>query len=264
MWQFLLRHLARQVRTLPATQAATRSLGVLIGKETNGPEVYADRIKRDLHLPDYGDAWSLYASDPAYWERRYGPTLKPDPGGDIVQDSARAAGIPSRYNGFEYGYLEPGGQPVSANSAAPSYSPNQVVNHRFGNWGSSPAASAPPAASGTSDSFDNRFGKWGLAPADNFNSSSSPALRELKKYRSSAVPEIPSALSSRMAPLLSALSSPDRRDFDFDVSGLPIWTRNALAYQPQNGSPVIAPTDENAAPDDPRNVRVLGARLARY
>ena len=97
----LLRQLLRQARTMPAKQTATRGLGVLISKEANGPEAYADRIKRDFHLHDYADAWSLYASDPAYWEKRYGPALKPNPGNDIVHDSVRAAGIPSRYNVFE-------------------------------------------------------------------------------------------------------------------------------------------------------------------
>ncbi len=69
---------------MPAKQTATRGLGVLISKEANGPEAYADRIKRDFHLHDYADAWSRYASDPAYWERWYAPPPRPDPRAEIV------------------------------------------------------------------------------------------------------------------------------------------------------------------------------------
>lgn len=267
MWEFLLRQLLRQARTMPAKQAATRGLGLFISKEANGPEAYADRIKRDFHLRDYADAWSLYASDPAYWEKRYAPAPKPDAANEILHDSVRAAGVPGRYNVIEYGYPEPGRLRASANFAPPdegSSDPNAVVNNRFGNWGSSPAAVAPPTAPGTPDSFSDRFGKWGSAPADNFKNSSSPILRELKKYRSSAVSEVPGSLPFETASLSSVSSSPEGRDLDFDASGLPAWMRNALAYAPRSGPAVIASPVENAAPEEPRNVRVLSARLSRY
>jgi hypothetical protein len=229
MWEFLFRQLLRQAERLPAKRIGSALAGELFTREANGPEAYADRIKRDFHLHDYADAWFRYASDPAYWERWYAPAPKPDTREEILHDSVRAAGVPSRYNVIEYGYPEPGGE--LANSAPPdegSADPNNVVNDRFGNWGSS-AAVAPPNASGSSDSFNDRFGRWGLAPADSFNNSSSPILRELKKYRSSAVPGVSSSLPSESASLPSASSTLDSHDLDFDVSDLPSWMRNALA-----------------------------------
>jgi hypothetical protein len=60
MWNFLAR-------------AGVSLAGLQFIKKVNAPEVYADRIKRDFHLHDYADAWNLYASDPAYWERYYNP-----------------------------------------------------------------------------------------------------------------------------------------------------------------------------------------------
>ncbi len=72
-------------------------------RELNARDVHVDRIKRDFRLHDYADAWNLYASDPAYWQRYYNPAADdPDPKGTLVRDSAAAAGIPSRRDVFEY------------------------------------------------------------------------------------------------------------------------------------------------------------------
>ncbi len=253
MWQYLLRQFLQAVQ-LAARQGPG---GIIFSTPVNRPEAYADRIKRDVGLHDYADAWSRYASDPAYWEKYYAPLPKPDAHQEILHDSVRAAGVPSRYNVFEYGYPESGAESASANSAPPderSSDPDKVVNDRFGDWGVSPAADAPPVAPGPSDSFNDRFGKWGSAPADNLDNPRSPVLRELQKFRKSEVPEAPGPVAS------------DRHNLDFDVSGLPLWMLNALAYRPRNESGVAAPSDKHAilAPDDPRKVRMLGARLARY
>jgi hypothetical protein len=96
MWEFLAKQLLRQ--------AGTRIGGKFFNDEANGPEAYADRIKRDFHMHDYADAWALYASDPAYWEKYYRPLPDPDAKGMMVQDSAASAGVPSRNNVFEYGF----------------------------------------------------------------------------------------------------------------------------------------------------------------
>ena len=63
MWDFIVRQLLRET--------GRKIGGRFFNDEVNGPEVYADRIIRDFRLPDYADAWALYDSDRAYWERWY-------------------------------------------------------------------------------------------------------------------------------------------------------------------------------------------------
>jgi hypothetical protein len=99
------------------------------------------RIKRDFHLQQYNDALALYASDPDYWERWYAPPPSPDPAAEIQHDSVMAAGVPSRYNVFEYGYPKP-----SAPSGEDFFNPNKVVNDRIGNWRYFPTTVASPNA----------------------------------------------------------------------------------------------------------------------
>jgi hypothetical protein len=164
----------------------------------------------------------------------------------------------------------------SPSNATPSSAGGRLgsFNSRFGSWGSFPFGLAlppvpnPPAARDPADSFNDRFGTWGSAPADSFDNPHSPVLRELQNYRRAAVSEgasSPPAVDTASLPSVrSGPIAPDHDDPGFDMSGLPSWMRDALAYQPQNGSAAIASADEDVAPDDPRNVRVLGARLARY
>lgn len=104
MWEFLLRQLLNQA----ARTAGGKAAGQFFNDEANGPEAYADRIKRDFGLQDYADAWKLYNSDRAYWERYYSPPPEPDWNSASIQDSAAAAGVPSRNNVFEYGFPESG------------------------------------------------------------------------------------------------------------------------------------------------------------
>ena len=97
MWDFLARQLLKE--------AGRKIGGRFFNDEANGPEVYADRIKRDFGLREYADAWALYDSDRAYWERYYdGRPREPDWQQTAVRDSAAAAGVPSRNNVFEYGF----------------------------------------------------------------------------------------------------------------------------------------------------------------
>jgi hypothetical protein len=120
VWNFLAREAAKRIG---GTIAANKIAGT---DAANEPEAYADRIKRDFHLHDYADAWALYDSDRTYWENYYYPR----PNGsawntESVQDSAAAAGVPSRNNVFEYGFPE-------ANSAQPSIGEAPRVGSRNG------------------------------------------------------------------------------------------------------------------------------------
>lgn len=106
MWSFLGRQFLKGV--------GRKAGGQFFNDELNGPEVYADRIKRDFHLDDYADAWALYDSDRAYWHRYYGPLPSGLSGKEaFVRDSAAAAGVPSRRNVFEYGFPEAASAPRS-------------------------------------------------------------------------------------------------------------------------------------------------------
>ena len=73
------------------------------GDPLNEDEAYVDRMKRDFHIDDYYRALDLYNSDPAYWQQYYRPLPSPDPARERIRDSAAAAGVPSRYNVWEYG-----------------------------------------------------------------------------------------------------------------------------------------------------------------
>ena len=99
MWNVLAREAAKRIG---GTIAANKIASI---DEANGPDVYADRIKRDFHLHDYADACALYDSDRAYWQNYYHPRPNsPAWSGEFVRDSAAAAGVPSRNNAFEYGF----------------------------------------------------------------------------------------------------------------------------------------------------------------
>jgi hypothetical protein len=102
MWEFLARQLLKQA-----------GKKAVFNDEANGPEAYADRIKRDFKLDDYAGAWALYDSDRAFWERYYRDLPRPDAKSDFVQDSAAAAGFPGRNNVFEYGFPGPVRPPMS-------------------------------------------------------------------------------------------------------------------------------------------------------
>jgi hypothetical protein len=115
MWHFILRHALEQAARQPYKRAGSKLAGAFFTDEANGPEWYADRIKRDYRLPEYADAWEMYASDPAYWEKYYNPPPSVAIGKEaFVRDSAAHAGISSRYNTFENEFPEPGSAPTAA------------------------------------------------------------------------------------------------------------------------------------------------------
>ena len=133
MWNFLAREAAKRIG---GSVAANKIVGV---DEANGPEVYADRIKRDFHLHDYAVAWALYDSDRAYWENYYRPRPNvPAWNAEMVRDSAAAAGVPSRNNVFEYGFPQANSE---QSSIVPAPSPQMSV---FATG--APAISFSPAA----------------------------------------------------------------------------------------------------------------------
>lgn len=126
----------------------------------NGGEWYVDRIKKDYRLPEYADALSMYASNPAYWERYYDPP----PGGPVgkeafVRDSAAHAGAPSRYNVLEYGFPESGSVPIAANPTP--------VSLRRGSWRDAFVRDSAAAAGVPSryNVFEYGFPDSGWAPA---------------------------------------------------------------------------------------------------
>jgi hypothetical protein len=148
MWQFLGRRLLG---------AAVGQIGSrFFNDEANGPEVYADRIKRDFGLNDYADAWTLYQSDPAYWQSYYsGRPHEPDWKNTAVRDSAAAAGVPSRNNVFEYDFPQAApGQTGSEEGAPPRKltrqpaQPTQSTIAGAGAGGVTAPENADPAAAG--------------------------------------------------------------------------------------------------------------------
>ena len=111
MWEFLAKQLLKQ---------AGKNIGnSFFSDEASGPEVYADRIKRDFKFNDYAEAWALYDSDREFWERYYRELPSPDWKKVTVQDSAAAAGVPSRNNVFEYGFPESRSVPNPSSEAPP-------------------------------------------------------------------------------------------------------------------------------------------------
>jgi hypothetical protein len=170
MWEFLIRQLLKEVGRTAASK--------FFGNEANRPEAYADRIKRDFHLHDYADAWALYNSDPAYWERWYAPQRSSAWNTEIQHDSARAAGTPSRYNVLEYGYPELDRQPPTAAAGTQSTLAKSIRRQ------SSPmldTRSAAPLAPGYHDSFNDRVGNRTF-PQVNTAGAASRNIRVLSSY----------------------------------------------------------------------------------
>lgn len=98
MWELVAKQILKQ---------AGKKIGNnFFSDEANGPEAYADRIKRDFKFNDYAEAQAVYDADPAFWERYYRELPSPDWKKTTIQDSAAAAGVPSRNNVFEYGFPE--------------------------------------------------------------------------------------------------------------------------------------------------------------
>lgn len=150
MWNFLLRQLLQQGRRAPFKRAGKDLAGLFFADELNAPEAYADRIKRDLRLKDYADAWNLYSSDPAYWERYYNPPPSdPEWKDTFVRDSAAGAGIPSRRNVFEYGYPGSAAEQLLS-EGMPRHMPDNADSFadRFGSWRSVPPGGVPAPSSG--------------------------------------------------------------------------------------------------------------------
>lgn len=113
MWDFLVRQLLKE--------AGRKIAGKLFNDELSGPEAYADRIKRDFHLQDYADAWALYDSDRAHWERYCSTRPSVD------------EGLDGRFG--KWGSMPAGNGPL------PGSDRSESLDKRFGNWSSVPAGS---------------------------------------------------------------------------------------------------------------------------
>ncbi len=113
MWDFIARQALKEVARQPFKRLGSKLGASLFSDEANAPEKYADRIKRDFRIADYADAWTLYTSDPAYWERYYDPPPNEPAAADvIVRDSATQANIRNRNNVFEYDFPGPSSKPL--------------------------------------------------------------------------------------------------------------------------------------------------------
>jgi Peptidase family M23 len=109
------------------------------------------------------------------------------------------------YNPFSISNPAPAALALNA-SAAPNW-----FDDRFGKWGSTPTAAAPPAASNAPANFDERFGNWGSNPASGAGDGGSPAVAA----PSTANPPAP-------PPVLGLVSGqPMRFDFPPSIFGLP-------------------------------------------
>jgi hypothetical protein len=105
-------------------------------------------------------------------------------------------------------------------------------NGRLGNWASSPADAAPPLVPDSPNSFDDRFGAWGSVPAGQFGRPSSPVVRELLKYKRSALPDTPAVSTS-------AEDVPSRRGSFGRLSGsqVPSFASGDASSDPQPHPP---------------------------
>jgi hypothetical protein len=71
MWQLFLERLMSGVQR-QAVKQGVRGVGLGLIGGLNKPEAYADRIDREFNLRNYAEAWNLYDSNRAYWEKLYG------------------------------------------------------------------------------------------------------------------------------------------------------------------------------------------------
>jgi len=154
-----------------------------------------------------------------------------------IRESARAAGVPSRYNVWEYGYPEPNGEMT----AQPI--PGSDVN-------SSSTTGANP--SDHPDSFDDRFGNWPVRP----DSPPTPSLN-----RSDAAPPsrpgAPAALQGLARHFADILMSRD------GASLLLPPEPTASNFQDQNDSATVGPNGYSPSSDaDDRRflTRFVGGR----
>jgi len=152
VWDFLVRQIARQA----FKQGGKQAFGI-IADPLNESEVYVERIKRDFHIDDYYKALELYNSDPAYWQQYYRPPPRLDAAFERIRDSVAMAGVPSRYNVWEYDYPDANSNPSSPNPAstsksgqaaspvapAPAFAPDAVYSPMGDFYGNFPPVTEP-------------------------------------------------------------------------------------------------------------------------
>jgi len=163
MWEFLLRQILRHELKKGAEKAIPNDPFSLMPEPTNEREAYVGRVKKDFHIDDYYDALKLYNSDPAYWQQYYRPLPSPDPAYERIRDSAAMAGVPSRYNVWEYGY--PDETTNSGIPRSPSNDPAPLTGKK-----SESSGSAEPTALAATDASDAPMSLFSyLMSTGNFN-----------------------------------------------------------------------------------------------
>jgi hypothetical protein len=217
VWNFLVRQILRQA----LKRGAKQELGLGIGGDPlNEDEAYVDRMKRDFHIDDYYKALELYNSDPSYWRQYYRPLPSPDPAHERIRDSAAMAGVPSRYNVWEYGYPDETTNSVIPQS--PSNNPAPPTGKK-----SESSGSAEPTARAATDASDAPMSLFSyLMSTGNFNGAvpTSPA---------NAAPSGPPSFQTA-----SALRPSTTRDAS--DTGQPRFLLGRT-YDPSQGSPLAAP-----------------------
>ncbi|WJR76495.1 hypothetical protein [Bradyrhizobium sp. NP1] len=160
MWQLILENLMREVQRQATKQAAgLTGRGIASGffnSELNKPEAYADRIMREFHLRDYGQAWNLYDSNRAYWEKLYG--------NDPLNSTNHPASPPSSLLPRQPGAPDPGYNPLNpapmgANVLGPfgtggQFVPGSATSSRplYGTQSPVPPPDGPTSLDATDDS----------------------------------------------------------------------------------------------------------------
>jgi len=222
VWNVLAREAAKRIG---GTIAANKIAGI---DEANGPEVYADRIKRDFHLHDYADAWALYDSDRAYWRNYYHPRPNsPAWSGEFVRDSVAAAGIPSRNNVFEHGFPESNPERASITEVSP--------------------VRMPDTSGWRSDFVRDSAAGAGVAGRNNVFEYGFPESGSAQEVPSVRLPSAPIWRSEFVRDSAAAAGVPSRNnafEYGFPVSD-PVWLsmgqapsarRSNTQFMPQNGS----------------------------
>jgi hypothetical protein len=177
-----------------AREAAKRIGGAIVANkiagadEPNGPEVYADRIKRDFRLHDYADAWALYDSDRPYWENYYRSRPSGQANNEFVRDSAAAAGVPGRNNVFEYGFPEMNSAQPSKGEVPPQRTPGAPAWNNAFVRDSAAAAGIP----GRNNVFEYGFPGSSLLPAP-ASGQASPPRSNVSPRSSLPIPPVPLA-----------------------------------------------------------------------
>ena len=122
---------------------------------------------------------------------------------------------------------------------------------RYGKWGLSSTGIVPIRTPESPASFADRFGNWGSTPAGGFGATRSQVLRELEKYRRSAVPDGPASISPTNAGSGGVGTSPPVGTPAFIGPGIPFVSAPAGSLAARDGSALLDSAPMNPATPGP-------------